>query len=270
MLGTEGDVKYFPNAAYQRAVGHRLLEGLPLSEGRPLEVCAACLMIGAAGHVPDARLMTQFSHAMSCGGVQLYTTRHKKLLEHLAGLIRNHMRPAPVVHIERYVVPEGGGGDGRDPAGEPGGGGKMMDIVVQAGVKTYWIDVTVADPGAERYRPDSGFPAWPPKPLAAAGRREVEKLQELQRKWPGFKAKGTNFQYVPFALEATGAVGMQAREFLMNSGIPGDAVRGFMGQLSVLLARYGGRMLATVHAKSVEYQRTHPRAARRGRAGALA
>jgi hypothetical protein len=204
--------------------------------------------------------------------------RHKKLEELLAGLIRNHMRAAPdalgvvpqvQVHVERYVVPEGGGGDERDPAGEPVGG-KMMDIVVQAGAKTYWIDVTVVDPGGERYRVDGGFPAWPPKPFAATGRREVEKLRELQRKWPGFVANGAHVKYVPFALEATGAVGMQAREFLTNSGISGEAVRSFMGQVSTLLARYGGRMLAKVHAKSVEYQRMHPRGARRGRAGALA
>jgi hypothetical protein len=68
MLGTEGGVRFFPDPAFRRVMGHRLLEGLPPSEGGALEVCECCLMIGAAGYVPDARLKKQFSHAMSCVG----------------------------------------------------------------------------------------------------------------------------------------------------------------------------------------------------------
>ena len=281
LVGMEGGNMFFPNPAFCRAIGHRLLEPLPQSEEGPLEVCACCLMIGAPGHVPEAWLTKQFSHAMSCGGVNLYTVRYTKLQELLAGLIRNHMQPVPdalgvvpqvTVQLEREVEPERGRDEERGPAGAPGRErGKKMDIVVRVGeAKSYWIDVSVVEPASERYRRDGGYPNWPPKPLAAAGRREVEKLQDLQRKWPGFVANGANVKYVPFVLEATGAVGMQAQEFFKYAGISGEAVRGFMGQVSILLARYGGRMLAKVHAKSVEYQRMHPRGARRGRAGALA
>ena len=112
-----------------------------------------------------------------------------------------------------------------------------MDIVVRAdnGYIRY-LDVAVVEPSGYAVL---DYGAWE-QDLRAAQHREEEKVNTFRSFAPG--ADPTTF--IPLVFESSGRPGRRAKDYLMASQLPGAVVRRLLEQISVTLARFGGRLIA--------------------------
>jgi hypothetical protein len=225
-----------------------------------LRVCGAC----------DASLIASFSHGTCCRKSCTFVKRHNRVRDLLAALLRKHMRAVPESSAERaqVVVEQHVSFGERGDAVAAAEGGVDMDVVVRLGAKTFWIDVSVTNPGGRHNMSSGNLSAV--YPLNSAKLREKAKRYALKQRWPLLDEAGPALTFVPFVMEATGALGPCALAFLQESGIHGDAIRRFLNQACVTVARYGGIMMDEVFTRSVKFFRPFRRAAPMSPAGAEA
>jgi hypothetical protein len=237
LQGIEGGVNFFKSEDFIQMMRMRLLKPMHNTYGQRLVECGSC----KSKHQGMRQfLRDDMTHPLACEGVQLYTVRHNHLRDMLAKLLEVHLKPvaAATVRVEEFV--KGGIEDPQAP-------GVKMDVVVHLPGKTYYVDVAVVAPGCQRYIQCGSHNTI----LAAAAKREAEKTTAIQNALRGVDFKGPTLHFVPFVVEASGRLGKAASEFLEVSGVPGDQLRKFRTQVSVLLARYGGKMLQRVRMDSV-------------------
>ena len=78
--------------------------------------------------------------------------------------------------------------------------------------------------------------------LRAAQDREDDKLSHYRLVAPLLDQS----KLVPFVFESSGRPGKRAKEFLVDSGLPGAIVRKLYERISVILAHYGGMMITDI------------------------
>jgi hypothetical protein len=272
-VGIEGGAQFFDNDAFKHAVRSRVLLGLPQLAGcAPLEICGGC----AKPYAPQIPLLkTCHTHAWSCQESKLFGARHNYVRDLLAKVLGGMCKAGSAVpglgvsvkkeEFVQYMGPLAAGVQARAP-------GIRMDLVVRAGDKTYWIDVGVVDPGCARSLANGSAE----KALSGAVAKEQDKRRGITNKWPGIALESGVFEYVPFIFEATGAEGLASVKFLKQSGVSGEKLRAFREQVSVTLARFGGRLVEDVYVKSLslqnvlrpQHRRAHAAGAGGGEAGA--
>ena len=74
----------------------------------------------------------------------------------------------------------------------------------------------------------------------AAQHREQEKVDNFQ----SFATAVDSTMFIPLVFETSGRPGQRARDFFIASRLPGAVVRRLLEQISVTLARFGGRLIA--------------------------
>ncbi len=114
----------------------------------------------------------------------------------------------------------------------------LADLVYVDGAVRKYIDVTIAHPGALRYRNVGSATTVD----AANLLREVEK-SAIYNAVEGMEGSGC---FVPFAVEATGRLGSQAIKWITELTAGKDVLyRSFcLNSISSVIARYNARMIA--------------------------
>jgi hypothetical protein len=122
-------------------------------------------------------------------------------------------------------------------AAGPAAVGRVMDIVVRAdnGYIRY-LDIAVVEPSGHAVL---DYGSWEQE-LRAAQHREEEKNSTFQ----SFATAVDPVTFIPLVFESSGRPGQRTRDFLMASRLPGAVVRRLLEQISVTLARFGGRLIA--------------------------
>jgi hypothetical protein len=122
-------------------------------------------------------------------------------------------------------------------AAGPAAAGRVMDVVLRAdnGYIRY-LDIAVVEPSGYAVM---DYGAWSQE-LRAAQHREQEKIDTFQSFATGVDPEA----FIPLIFETSGRPGQRARDFFLASRLPGAVVRRLLEQISVTIARFGGRLIA--------------------------
>jgi hypothetical protein len=169
------------------------------------------------------------SHALGCRALRpTVDARHDKVRDLIAAALKRHSpTEGTTVAIEERLTADAG----------PAAAGRVMDIVVRAdnGYIRY-LDIAVVEPSGHAVL---DYGSWEQE-LRAAQHREEEKIHNFQ----SFATAVDPTTFVPLVFESSGRPGQRARDFFMSSRLPGAVVRRLLEQISVTLARFGGRLIA--------------------------
>ena len=128
--------------------------------------------------------VTSFEHIFLCRSMRFQKIRHDAIVE---GLRSMAAQAGFVVRKEILCV---------------AGTQKRMDVIIYAGMQTFWIDVTVVNPLAASYLMDKD-----------GGLKSREK--QKSSKWKGYASRQmSNTTFMPFAITTTGGLGEAAEAIL--------------------------------------------------------
>jgi hypothetical protein len=169
------------------------------------------------------------SHALGCRSLRpTLDARHDKVRDLIAAALKKHSPQQGVsVAVEERLTAEAG----------PAAAGRPMDIVMRAddGYIKY-LDIAVVEPSGYAVL---DYGAWE-QDLRAAQHREEEKTNTFQ----SFATRVDPTTFIPLVFESSGRPGRRAKDFFMASRLPGAVIRRLLEQISVTLARFGGRLIA--------------------------
>ena len=169
------------------------------------------------------------SHALGCRALRpTLDARHNKVRDLIAAALKRHSPLQGVtVTVEERLTAEVG----------PTAANRPMDIIVRAdNGHIQYLDIAIVEPSGYAVL---DYGSWDQE-LRAAQHREEEKVAT-------FRSFATNVDpahFVPLVFETSGRPGQRTRDFLLSSQLPGAVVRRLLEQISVTLARFGGRMIA--------------------------
>ena len=169
------------------------------------------------------------SHALGCRSLRpTLDARHNKVRDLIAAALKKHLPQQGVtVAIEERFTEAAG----------PAAVGRAMDIVVRADAGyVRYLDIAVVEPSGHAVL---DYGAWE-QDLRAAQHKEQEKINTFQSFATGVDPN----TFIPLVLESSGRPGRRAKDFLMASRLPGAVVRRLLEQISVTIARFGGRLVA--------------------------
>jgi hypothetical protein len=225
-IGMEAGQGYLPDREFSNILRARLLAPLRDFNGVIPQDCPCCCNPQAGTR--EGRNIGP-SHALGCRKLRpTLDARHDKVRDLIAAALKKH---SPLQHvrvaIEERLTAEAG----------PAAAGRVMDIVLRAdnGYIRY-LDIAVVEPSGYAVL---DYGAWSQE-LRAAQHREQEKVDTFQSYAP--RVDPTTF--IPLVFETSGRPGQQARDFFTASRLPGAVVRRLLEQISVTLARFGGRLIA--------------------------
>ena len=110
-----------------------------------------------------------------------------------------------------------------------------MMVIADDGYIRY-IDIAIAEPSGASYLVTGSADGV----RVAAKCREKNKINHFKAYAPGVDPS----LFVPFVFESSGRPGKCALDFLKHTGMLGGIVRSLKEQISVSVARYGGKMIA--------------------------
>jgi hypothetical protein len=225
-IGMEAGQGFLPDREYSNILRARLLAPLRDFHGVVPRDCPCCC--NPQSGTREGRDIGP-SHALGCRSLRpTLDARHDKVRDLIAAALKRHSPLQNVqVRIEERLTAEAG----------PAAAGRTMDIVVRAdnGYIRY-LDIAVVEPSGYAVM---DYGAWNQE-LRAARHREQEKVDNFR----SFATAVDPTTFVPLVFETSGRPGQSARDFFLASRLPGAVVRRLLEQISVTLARFGGRLIA--------------------------
>jgi hypothetical protein len=224
--GMEAGQGFLPDREFSNILRARLLVPLRDFTGTAPQDCPCCC--NPQSGTREGRNIGP-SHALGCRSLRpTVDARHDKVRDLIAAALKKHstLQGLTVAIEERLTAAVGQAASGR-----------VMDIVVR-GDNGYirYLDIAVVEPSGYAVL---DYGSWEQE-LRAAQHREEEKISTFQ----SFATEADPTTFIPLVFETSGRPGQRARDFFMASRLPGAVVRRLLEQISVTLARFGGRLIA--------------------------